>query len=201
MESHSQVRFGKFRTFRCRCCLFESRVFPRARPGNPRIRKARSVLEHLVLMTIGARTVGQRDALLTHAEKNLHRITDHAAEALALPRASQRLQSNQFKAGIISEAKKAIAAAGTSKAELDQLQGPVGTHFETSAVDPPPKNRTLFAMPSHAGSRSFRRAARSRYPVLQRSQAAHTNRSFGTSDDTSHFGSYIRIRALGGRCG
>ena len=59
-------------------------------------------------MTIGSRIVGQRDALLTRAEKNLRRVTDRAAEALAGQRESQRLQSNQFKAGIIFEAKNAI---------------------------------------------------------------------------------------------
>jgi hypothetical protein len=63
---------------------------------------------------MGSRIVGQPDALLTQAEKNLRRITDRAADALAGQRESQRLQSNQFKAGIISEAKNAIAAAGTS---------------------------------------------------------------------------------------
>jgi outer membrane protein TolC len=87
--------------------------------------------------------VGQRDALLTQAEENLRRIADRvsvdvdkayrklertelmisvAAEALALQKESERLQSNQFKAGVISEAKSAMAAAVSSKAELDELQ-------------------------------------------------------------------------------
>jgi outer membrane protein TolC len=87
--------------------------------------------------------VGQRDALLTQAEENLRRITDRvsvevdkayrklertelmisvAAEALALQRESERLNGNQFKAGIISEAKNAQAVAGTRKAESDELQ-------------------------------------------------------------------------------
>jgi outer membrane protein TolC len=91
--------------------------------------------------------VGQRDALLTQAEENLHRITDRisvevdkayrklertelmisvAAEALALQRESERLTRNQFKAGVVSEAKSATAAAATSKAELDELQSPAG---------------------------------------------------------------------------
>jgi outer membrane protein TolC len=45
-----------------------------------------------------------------------------AAEALALQRESERLNGNQFKAGIISEAKNAQAVAGTRKAESDELQ-------------------------------------------------------------------------------
>lgn len=87
--------------------------------------------------------VGQRDALLTQAEENLRCVTDRvsvevdkayrklertelmisvAAEALALQRESERLNGNQFKAGVISEAKNAQAVAGTRKAELDELQ-------------------------------------------------------------------------------
>jgi outer membrane protein TolC len=100
--------------------------------------------------------VGQRDALLTQAEENLRRITDGvsvevdkayrklertelmisvAAEALALQRESQRLQNNQFKAGIISEAKTAIAAAGTSKAELDELQSRLAHELALAEVE------------------------------------------------------------------
>jgi hypothetical protein len=85
---------------------------PARKPPQPK--SAFCSLEHLVPMTMGSRIVGQPDALLTQAEKNLRRITARAADALAGQRESQRLQSNQFKAGIISEAKNAIAAAGTS---------------------------------------------------------------------------------------
>ena len=100
--------------------------------------------------------VGQRDALLTQAEENLRRITDHvsvevdkayrklertelmisvAAEALALQRESQRLQSNQYEAGVISEAKSAMASAETSKAELDDLQSRLAHELALAEIE------------------------------------------------------------------
>jgi outer membrane protein TolC len=100
--------------------------------------------------------VGQRDALLTQAEENLRRITDHvsvevdkayrklertelmisvAAEALALQRESQRLQSNQYEAGVISEAKSAMAIAETSRAELDDLQSRLAHELALAEIE------------------------------------------------------------------
>jgi multidrug efflux pump subunit AcrB len=100
--------------------------------------------------------IGQRDALLTQAEENLRRVTDHvsvevdkayrklerselmisvAAEALALERENQRLSGDQFKAGVISEAKNAEAVAGTSKAELDQLQARLAHELALAEMD------------------------------------------------------------------
>ena len=87
--------------------------------------------------------VGQRDAQLTRAEENLRRVTDRvsvevdkacrklertelmisvAAEALALQRENQRLNGNQFRTGVISEARNAQAVAEASKAKFDELQ-------------------------------------------------------------------------------
>jgi outer membrane protein TolC len=100
--------------------------------------------------------VGQRDALLTQAEENLRRVTDRvsvevdkayrklerselmisvAAEALALERESQRLSGNQFQAGVISEAKNAQAVAGTSKAELDELEARLAHELAIAEMD------------------------------------------------------------------
>jgi outer membrane protein TolC len=100
--------------------------------------------------------VGQRDALLTQAEGNLRRVTDRvsvevdkayrklerselmisvAAEALALERESQRLSGNQFQAGVVSEAKHAQAVAGTSKAELDELEARLAHELAVAEMD------------------------------------------------------------------
>jgi len=100
--------------------------------------------------------VGQRDALLTQAQENLRRITDRvsvdvdkayrklertelmisvAEEALALQRESERLQNNEFKAGVISEAKSAMAAAATSKAELDELQSRLAHELALAEIE------------------------------------------------------------------
>jgi outer membrane protein TolC len=100
--------------------------------------------------------VGQRDAQLTQAEENLRRVTDRvsvevdkayrklertelmisvAAEALALERESQRLNGNQFQAGVISEAKNAQAVAATSKAELDELQARLAHELALAEMD------------------------------------------------------------------
>jgi outer membrane protein TolC len=100
--------------------------------------------------------VGQRDALLTQAEENLRRVTDRvsvevdkayrklerselmisvAAEALALERESQRLSGNQFQAGVVSEAKHAQAVAGTSKAELDELEARLAHELAVAEMD------------------------------------------------------------------
>jgi outer membrane protein TolC len=100
--------------------------------------------------------VGQRDAQLTQAEENLRRVTDRvsvevdkayrklertelmisvAAEALALQRESERLSGNQFQAGVISEARKAQAAAGTSKAEFDELQARLAHELALAEID------------------------------------------------------------------
>ncbi len=87
--------------------------------------------------------VGERQALLAQAEENVRRITNRisvdvgrayrkldrsrrmievAAEALALRRESERLSSDQLRAGVTSEAKNKEARAATSSAELDELQ-------------------------------------------------------------------------------
>ena len=100
--------------------------------------------------------IGERDALLTEAEENLRRVTDRvsvevdkayrklerselmisvAAEALALERENQRLSGNEFKAGVISEAKNAQAVAGTSKAELDELQARLAHELALAEMD------------------------------------------------------------------
>ena len=100
--------------------------------------------------------VGQRDALLTQAEENLRRVTDRvsvevdkayrklertelmisvAAEALALQRESERLNGNQFQAGIISEARNAQAVAGTRKAEFDELQARLAHELASAEMD------------------------------------------------------------------
>jgi len=100
--------------------------------------------------------VGQRDALLDQAEENLRRVTDRvsvdvdrayrkleqsdqmisvAAEGLALQRESERLNGNQFKAGVISEAKNGQAVAATSKAELDELQARLAHQLAVAEID------------------------------------------------------------------
>jgi outer membrane protein TolC/preprotein translocase subunit SecF len=100
--------------------------------------------------------VGQREALLTQAEENLRRVTDRvsvevdkayrklertelmisvATEALALQRESERLNGNQFKAGVISEAKNAQAVAGTRKAEADELQARLAHELALAEID------------------------------------------------------------------
>jgi outer membrane protein TolC len=58
-----------------------------------------------------------------------------AAEALALQRESERLSGNQFQAGVISEARKAQAAAGTSKAEFDELQARLAHELALAEID------------------------------------------------------------------
>jgi multidrug efflux pump subunit AcrB/outer membrane protein TolC len=100
--------------------------------------------------------VGQRDAQLTQAEENLRRVTDRvavdvdkafrkldqsnrmiavAAEALALQKESERLNGNQFQAGVISAAKNAQAIASTGKAELDELQARLAHELAVAEID------------------------------------------------------------------
>jgi outer membrane protein TolC len=100
--------------------------------------------------------VGQRDALLTQAEENLRRVTDRvavdvdkayrkleqsdqmisvAAEALALQKESERLNRNQFQAGVISEARNAQAVAATGKAELDELEARLAHELALAEID------------------------------------------------------------------
>ena len=100
--------------------------------------------------------VGQRDAQLTQAEENLRRVTDRvavdvdkayrkleqsdqmitvAAEALALQKESERLNRNQFQAGVISAAKNEQAAATTGKAELDALEARLAHELALAEID------------------------------------------------------------------
>ena len=86
--------------------------------------------------------IGERDAQLTQAEENLHRIADRIAvdvekayrklertqmmvdvarEALALRREAERISGDQLKAGVTSNAKNADAEAATRGAEVDEL--------------------------------------------------------------------------------
>jgi multidrug efflux pump subunit AcrB len=87
--------------------------------------------------------VGEREAQLTQAQENLHRITDRvrvdvekayrkldrtqkmvdvAREALALRNEAERISGDQLKAGLISDAKNAEAIAATRGSEVDELQ-------------------------------------------------------------------------------
>jgi multidrug efflux pump subunit AcrB/outer membrane protein TolC len=100
--------------------------------------------------------VGQRDALLTEAEENLRRVTDQAsvdvdkayrklertalmisvaAEALALRQESERLNGNQLKAGVISQAKVSQAVAAVRKAESDELQAQLAHELALAEID------------------------------------------------------------------
>jgi outer membrane protein TolC len=58
-----------------------------------------------------------------------------AAEALALERESQRLNGNQFQAGVISEARNAQAVAEASKAELDELQARLAHELALAEIE------------------------------------------------------------------
>ena len=58
-----------------------------------------------------------------------------AAEALALRRESERLANNQFKAGVISQAKNAQAAAETQKAEFDEMQARLAHQLALAEIE------------------------------------------------------------------
>jgi outer membrane protein TolC len=87
--------------------------------------------------------VGEREAQLAQAQANVRRVGDRLAvdidkawrklertkmmvdvarEALALRQESERISGNQLKAGVVSAAKNAEAAAATRGAEADELQ-------------------------------------------------------------------------------
>jgi multidrug efflux pump subunit AcrB/outer membrane protein TolC len=99
--------------------------------------------------------VGEREAQLTQAEENVRRLgsritvdvdrayrkldrarrmIDVATEALALRREAARINSDQLKAGLISEAKHSEALAAVKSAEFDELQARLGYQLAAAEI-------------------------------------------------------------------